>query len=194
MQIPIDIEKIRQGDSVAFRNFFEHFYPKLMALACRFVDENVAKDLVQEVFTSYWEQKKMIEADNIQSFLYKWLQNNCLNYIKHQNVIDDYEACVHIAETRIAFLDEITDSNDVMKQVISHDLREVIELSVKKLPPKCAEAFRFCYFYDMSHKEIAKVMDISPRTVEGHIRQAVLFLRKDLKDILTTLFMLCNIN
>ena len=88
MEAKIDIEKVRKGDHAAFKTFFECFYPKLMALACRFVDEQVAKDLVQEVFTSYWEQKKVIQPDNIQSFLFKWLQNSCLNHIKHQMIVD----------------------------------------------------------------------------------------------------------
>ena len=94
MEAKIDIEKVRKGDHAAFKTFFECFYPKLMALACRFVDEQVAKDLVQEVFTSYWEQKKVIQPDNIQSFLFKWLQNSCLNHIKHQMIVDEYESCV----------------------------------------------------------------------------------------------------
>lgn len=155
-----------------------------MALACRFVDEHAAKDLVQDVFVSYWEQKKLIEADNIQSFLYKWLQNKCLNYLKHQMVVEEYEARIRIAEARITFLNDRTDTNDVLKQVIDKDLRELIEDSVKKLPPRTAEVFRLCYYHDMPHKEIAKVLDISPRTVESHIRHAVLFLREDLKDLL----------
>ena len=178
MEAKIDIEKVRKGDHAAFKTFFECFYPKLMALACRFVDEQVAKDLVQEVFTSYWEQKKVIQPDNIQSFLFKWLQNSCLNHIKHQMIVDEYESCVRIAEARIAFWGESTDSNDVLKSVINQDLREIIELSVNKLPPKCAQAFRLAYFHDISHKEIAEIMGISPRTVEGHIRQALAFLRR----------------
>ena len=124
MEAKIDIEKVRKGDHAAFKTFFECFYPKLMALACRFVDEQVAKDLVQEVFTSYWEQKKVIQPDNIQSFLFKWLQNSCLNHIKHQMIVDEYESCVRIAEARIAFWGESTDSNDVLKSVINQDLRD----------------------------------------------------------------------
>ena len=119
MKTEFDIERIRQGDPLSFKRFFALFYPKLMALACRFVEEPVAEDLVQEVFATYWEHKKMIEAENIQSYLYKWLQNNCLNYIKHQMVVDEYQARVYIAETRIAFLNESTDNNDVLKQVIN---------------------------------------------------------------------------
>lgn len=184
MQLPIDIQKVKDGDQVVFKSFFECFYPKLMALACRFVDEHVAKDLVQDVFALYWEQKQMIDAENIQSFLYKWVQNKCLNHIKHQMVVEEYEARVQLAEARIAFLNNRVDSNDVLKQVINQDLRELIEISVNKLPPKTAEAFRLCYYHDLPHKDIAKVMDISVRTVETHIRNAVLFLRKDLKDLL----------
>ena len=149
MQLPIDIQKVKDGDQVVFKSFFECFYPKLMALACRFVDEHVAKDLVQDVFASYWEQKKLIDADNIQSFLYKWLQNRCLNYLKHQLVVEEYEARIRIAEARIAFFNNKTDSNDVLKQVISQNIREVVELSVEKLPPKTAEAFRLCYYHDL---------------------------------------------
>lgn len=192
--MPIDIEKVKQGDPVAFRRFFECFYPKLMALACRFVDEQVAKDLVQEVFAAYWEQKRTIEARNIQSFLFKWVQNNCLNYLKHQMVVSEYESDIRLAEARIAFLDEQTDANDVLKQIINQDIRQAIEQSVDKLPPKCAEAFRFCYFQDMSHKEIAEAMNISIRTVEGHIRQAMLFLRTDLRNLFVLMFMLYNSN
>lgn len=194
MRDAVDIERIRCGDPVAFKNFFEFFYPKLMALACRFVDEQAAEDLVQEVFAKFWEYKKQIEAANIQSFLFKWLQNSCLNYIKHQMVQDEYRARVRIAEARISFLNETTDSNDVLKKVINQDLKEVIELSVNKLPDRCAQVFRLCYFEDFSRHEAAEMLGISPRTVEGHIRQALLFLREDLRDLFLLLFMFCNIN
>lgn len=179
----IDINKIKQGDYVAFRSFFEFFYPKMMAMACRFVDEHAAKDLVHDTFTTYWEKKKEIDAQNLQSFLYKSLQNNCLNYLKHQRVVEEYEVKIQIAKARIDFLCERTDNNDVFKQIQDRDLREIIELSVSKLPQRTAEAFRLCYYHDLSHKEIAIAMDISTRTVEAHIRQAILFLRKDLKDL-----------
>ncbi len=194
MLLSVDIQKIKEGDHTSFKTFFEYFYPKLMSLACRFVEEHIAKDLVQDVFTSYWEQKTTIETENIQSFLYKCIQNRCLNYLKHQMVVEDYEAKIRLAEARITFLNEKTDSNDVLKQMIIQDLQEVIENSVKKLPPKTAEAFRLCYYQDLPHKEIAQIMNISYRTVESHIRHAVLFLREDLKDLLLLLAAFYHLN
>lgn len=194
MKAKIDLEKVKTGDHQAFKILFECFYPKLMALACRFVDEQVAEDLVQEVFTIYWEQKTNIQPDNIQSYLFKWLQNNCLNYIKHQMVVEEYETRVRIAEARIAFLAETSDANEVFQNIVNNNLRDIIETSINKLPPKCAQAFRLAYLQDLNHKKIAEIMGISPRTVDGHIHQALLFLREDLKDLLMLFFMFYNIN
>lgn len=86
-----------------------------MGVACRFVDDQIAKDLVQEIFTSYWVQKETIEAKQIHSFLYKWIQNKCLDHIKHQMVEEEYRARVQIAENRINSLLDHTDANDVLK-------------------------------------------------------------------------------
>ena len=190
---PIDIHRIKEGDQEAFKRFFVYFYPKLMSLACRFVDSQVAKDLVQDVFTFYWEQRLEMDVNNVQSYLFKSLQNRCLNYLKHQMVVEEYDAQIRIAEARIAFLNDQTDSNDVLKQVIDCDLREQIEASVKKLPPKAAEVFRLCYYEDLPHKEIADKLGISPRTVAVHVRNAVLFLREDLKDLLILYIAFCRI-
>ena len=164
-----------------------------MSLACRFVDSQVAKDLVQDVFTLYWEQRQQMDVNNVQSYLFKSLQNRCLNYLKHQRVVEEYDAKIRIAEARIAFLNDQTDSNDVLKQVIDWDLAEQIEASVKKLPPKAAEVFRLCYYEDLPHKEIAEKLGISVRTVASHVRNAVLFLREDLKDLLILYIVFCRI-
>ncbi|MDR0429268.1 MAG: RNA polymerase sigma-70 factor [Tannerellaceae bacterium] len=184
----INIEKVKQGNPEAFRIFFDFFYPKLMALACRFVEQHTAEDLVQEVFAAYWEQKHTIDAQNIQSYLFKWLQNKCLNFLKHQMVVEEYEARVRMAEARINYLNNSMDFNEVLNQVFTHDIQEIINNSINKLPPKCAEAFRLCYFNDMSHKKIAEQMNISHRTVEGYVQQAIRFLKIDLHDVLFLYF------
>lgn len=189
-----NIHKLRKGDQEAFRNFFETFYPKLMALACRFVETQIARDLVQDVFLSYWEQRLTIQIENIQAYLYKSLKNKCLDYLRHQEVVKEYEARIRIAEARVDFINNTTDLNDVFTDVSSRNIFDLIEQSVKKLPPKCEQAFRLCYFHDIPQKEVAEVMNLSVRTVERHVRRAVLFLRADLDKILIFIFMFFSIN
>ena len=128
-------------DALAFEQFFKSTYPKLIGLACRFVSEEVAKDLVQEVFVDYWEQERTVLIANTSSYLYKCLQNKCLNYIKHQSVIDGYTARVRIAQARVDYLERTSDDGGLFKQISNQNLREMIESSVEKLPPKCRQAF-----------------------------------------------------
>lgn len=189
----IDINQLKQGDQEVFRHFFAYFFPKLKAFACRFVDEDTAEDIVQEVFASYWEQKHEIQANNIRSFLFKWTQNRCLNHLKHRTIVEEYESQTRIAESRMNFMDQMVDTNAVFEQVASRDFRELVEKTINKLPPKCAQAFRLCYFQHLSHREVADAMEMSHRTIEGYIRQAIHALRLDLKDLSILVFMFYSI-
>lgn len=189
MKQDFNIQGVKQGDAGEFRRFFEFLYPRLMGLACRFVDDEAAKDLVQDVFVDYWEQKHTINVDNVSSYLYKSVQNKCLNYIKHQVVADNYAARVKIAHARMDYLARTTDDNELFRQISNRNLRELIETSVEKLPPKCRQAFRLCYLHEMTCKEVAEVMGLSPRTVEGHLQNAIVHLREDLRPLLTWLLL-----
>lgn len=187
MQNNDEIYRIKLGDATVFKQLFEFLYPKLMGLACRFVDDEVAKDLVQEVFMDYWEKKQDAAIMNVASYLYKSIQNKCLNYLKHQSVVDGYTSQLKIAQARIDYLNRTTDDSELFRQISDQNLREIIESSVEKLPPKCREAFRLCYFHEMTCKEAAEVMGISPRTVEGHVQKAIIHLREDLGPLLLLL-------
>ena len=81
----------------------DSFYPRLMSVACRFVPEHIAEDIVQSVVVMYWEQKSALIPNAIHSFLYKCTQNKCLNYLKHQAVVLGHEEEVRLAEERMAF-------------------------------------------------------------------------------------------
>lgn len=161
-----------------FLYYFRQLYPKLMALSCRFVDESVAGDMVQDAFVALFEQKNNVR--HVPTFLYKSVQNNCLNYIKHDRVVSDYAQRVRIAESRIRVLNERTDENDVFKRIEYQDVRLKVETSLVKLPSRTAEAFRLYYFEELTAKEVAEVMKISYRTVEVHVQKALRLLKEEL--------------
>lgn len=129
-KLTFDIEKVRQGDLPAFRRFFLVLYPRLVALASRFVDEHTAEDLVQNVFLFYWEKKETIEVNDIKSFLYKCTQNSCLDHLKHQMVIEEYERKVRIGELRMLWIEEHSDENDVINILVLQNWLERIRKEV----------------------------------------------------------------
>lgn len=186
----IDINKVQKGDETEFRLLFNIFYPRLMSVACRFVPEYIAEDIVQSVFVMYWEQKAVLIPNAIHSFLYKCTQNNCLDYLKHQSVVLGHEEEVRLAEERIAFQSQGSDVNELWNEVVERDIKQLLKASIAKLPPKCRQAFELSYFNEMTYREIAEVMHISPRTVEEHVQKATKFLRADLKEILFCLLFL----
>ena len=188
--ISIDINKVQKGDEAEFRLLFNLFYPRLMSVACRFVPEHIAEDIVQSVFVMYWEQKSTLTPNAIHSFLYKCTQNNCLNYLKHQAVVLGHEEEVRLAEERMAFQLAGSDANELWNEVVERDIRKLLEASISKLPPKCRQAFELSYFKEMTYKEIAEAMHISSRTVEEHVQKATKFLREDLKEVLFCLLFL----
>jgi len=41
--------KLREGNYVAYRCLFQTYYQRLFLFACKFVDEDIAKDLVSPI-------------------------------------------------------------------------------------------------------------------------------------------------
>ncbi len=74
-----------------------------MSVACRFVPEHIAEDIVQSVFVMYWEQKCIALIPNaIHSFLYKCTAT-IADDLKHQAVVLGHEEEVRLAEECMAF-------------------------------------------------------------------------------------------
>lgn len=196
LQHKIDIDKLRAGNVDAFRHFFDLLYPKLLSLGTRFVPEETAKDMVQDVFAMYWEEKHSIKANNLQSYLYKTLQNKCLNYLKRQTVEEKYVLHLSIAQARLEYLNSNKETNDIFTEITAKEFKQKLELELSYLPPRIALAFRLCFFDDMTHKEVAETMNISVRSAETYIFEATSALRKKLseRELLCALFVLTLIN
>lgn len=180
----INIDNIRRGDKSEFRRLFQVAYPQMMAFACRFVSEEVAEDMVQDVFVMYWEKRASMSPDSIRSFLFKCTQNQCLNFLKHHNVVRDWEDNVRLAEERVAFNQEASDDCESWDNLVDRDVEQQLKLAFQKLPPKCRQAFELSYFQEMTYREVAEKMNISPRTVEEHVQKATNLLRNDLRYLL----------
>ena len=75
-------ESIRQGDIGAYEMLFKKYYLSMCMIARRIVeDEDVAKDLVQEIFIRLWEKRKTYDFQEMTDiFLYVSVRNKCFDY------------------------------------------------------------------------------------------------------------------
>lgn len=70
-------------------------------------------------------------------------------------------------------------------------LQEIYHKTVDALPERCREVFKLSRNEDLSVKEIAKRLEISPKTVENQMTKALKHLRLALKEtVLLALFFL----
>ena len=89
------------------------------------------------------------------------------------------------ADTR--FYEEMQEMLQDMDYYQLEELTSRIEQAVAGLPESYREAFVMHRFKDMSYKEIAEALGVSPKTVDYRIQQALKQLRMDLKDYLPLL-------
>jgi len=152
-----------------FRILFYNYYPQLVAFASRFVDTDTAEDIVQDVFVSILEKNILIKIKKPKTYLFNCVKNSCLNHIKHNHVVDNYKARLAIAEKKAAYY-TIDKESDITN---SDELVKIIKDAIKTLPEKNRRAFELSFIENKSHKEIAEIMNITTKTVDNHIYNAI---------------------
>lgn len=158
---------------------YEKHAPDLIFYARKFVSEFVAEDIVHDVFLTIWSKKSFFIIDEtISNYLFRAVQNSCLNRLKRQAIEQDFIAR-SIVELKIEELNTSSIEDSIHKEEQLHEIYNVI----KQLPEKCKNVFQLSFFEDKKNSEIASLLNISVRTVEAHLYKALLFLRKELLSI-----------
>ncbi|MEA3504164.1 MAG: RNA polymerase sigma-70 factor [Bacteroidota bacterium] len=177
------IENIRGGDKSAFELVFKKYFSVLCYFSLRYIpDKDVAEDLVQEMFFKLWNNRKnLFITTSLESYLYRSVQNQAINFIKHEKIKGKYRQVITESGNK---------SNNDELLMLNFDIKEKVEKAINALPEKRKEVFVLSRYEGKKYKEIAEKLKISIKTVEVHMGQALKQLRKDLKDIAPTVFLL----
>ena len=95
------IQGINSGDKKAFNEVFDEYFNALCAFSFKYIpDQTATEDIVQDVFIAFWERNKEFDHLNAaKAFLYTSTRNKCLNYLKHQLVLQKHqEALIYVTE------------------------------------------------------------------------------------------------
>ncbi len=179
-----------KSDRDKFNTLFRQYYPQLLAYAGIFLDEDSAKDIVQDLMVYLWEKSDQINIHtSLESYLFRAVYQRCLNAIKHKRIKETYsQKKSAFQETEIEFYDP--DRNQVIKEIFSKELRKMLDDAIETLPPRCREVFIKSYIEGLHTTEIATALQITERTAETHIYTALKHLRDKLKDKAFILFLL----
>lgn len=163
------IDLINANDAAAFEALYRRYWKKLVAIALnKTQDEDLAKEIIQELFVELWERRASLSISNVSAYLNTAVRFKVISAYKNQ------------LQSQIEFL-EIPDDSTSNK--LDHDdfeksLHRVVDL----LPEKTKKIFELSRFDQKTVKEISADLQMPERTVEYHITQALRFLRLHLQD------------
>lgn len=168
--------RIKEGNDEDFKQFFCTYFPRLLYYACRFVDKETGEDIVQEVFIYVWENREnIIMEDSFLSFLYEIVYNKALNVLKHLQIKNEKHAEMEIMQKALNYFSPY--NNPVFERIIRHEQYEELKAAIDRLPEKGKLCIRMSYLQGLKTKEIARILHISPRTVETHLYKSMKALR-----------------
>lgn len=162
------IEQIKNQNVKVFEAVFKEYFKPLSIYANKYVcDLDIAQDVVQEVFVKLYEKKDdLVIHTSLKAFLYASVKNRCLDYLRSNKIRQKHkEAIQNESDT---FIQE--DDNDAIEQT---ELQEKIYKAIQSLPDQNRKIFILSRFEGKTNQEIAEELNISKRTVETHISNAL---------------------
>lgn len=177
------VSLLRTGQTLALREIFVRYHGRLFRTVMGLLrDDDQAKDIVQEIFIDLWNRRESVQIQTLQAYLVTAVRFKSLAGLRNGRVRSHHLALLD----NIQFVNQTEDAINV--QELNHSLREALA----QLSPRCKEVFELSRFENLTHKEIAGRLGITPKTVEVQIHKALTLLRKKLDKavvlLLTTLF------
>lgn len=179
-----DLFSLLKGEEKNFEVIYERFAERLYRYVYKRVKSKmVSEEIVQEIFVSLWSKRgTLVITTSLDAYLFGAAKFRILTYIRSEQVRKEYAA--NFALFSIEHIDNSTEEMMNLK-----DLQYNIDTSISELPEKCRTAFRLSRIEHEPISRIAESMNISKRTVENYLSQALKHLRTSLGEFLTVLIL-----
>lgn len=158
----------RYDDEQAFARLFRHLYDRLLHFCIRYVHaREVAEEIVSDVFVKLWNRRAELEkVTNLQVYLFVAVKNHSLNYLEQYS---------HLRIVPLSGSDtaDLRNSVDLERDLEWKEMRFKMDQIVSSLPAQCRRVFQLIKEDGFKYKEVAEILNISPRTVETQLFRAM---------------------
>ena len=167
--------RICLSDSKTFKEVYEQYFAALKYFAMRYVgDEELACDLLQDIFIKLWEKGDKFEDElQLKAYLYRVVRNHCLTFLRDKQRQDRRMEGFEVEEAEESFV----------YQMIEAEIYALINDIFEELPEACRNVYAKS-LEGKSHKEIAAELNIAVTTIKKHKTNANNYLRERLKHLL----------
>jgi RNA polymerase sigma-70 factor (ECF subfamily) len=157
------------GDEKAFAELFRYFYDRLLHFCIQYVHtREAAEEIVSDVFVKIWNRRTDLqEIANLEVYLFVAVKNHSLNYLEQYSSL---RITPINEETGIA---ELTNSVDPERAMEWKEILFRMDQEVSRLPDQCRRVFKLIKEEGFKYKDVAEILNISPRTVETQLFRAM---------------------
>lgn len=154
-----------------FQEWFDAYWNRLVDFCehhCN--DEQIAMDMVQDIFCSLWKRKEVMEEIiQIEHYLFRAARIRINDYYREK-----YKRIDQTHEFTETFCHSI---NNTEETIYFRDLDHFVDGLVNRLPCRCRQVYTLSRNSGLSIPEIAEALSLSEKTVEAHLTKALKFLR-----------------
>jgi RNA polymerase sigma-70 factor (ECF subfamily) len=167
------LERLRAGNEPAYDSIFRAHYANLVGIAESMLhDRAQAEEVAQDVMLELWRRRATLVVEtSLRAYLFRATRNRALNQLRHERVTRSAEPALAAEVTPLPAAD-----NDVLQNEIDVALHAALD----ELPARCREVFELSRVHGLKYAEIARVLEISVKTVEAQMGKALRILREQL--------------
>lgn len=156
------------GDARAYKQFFYHFYPRLLSFSESLLrNRESAEEVVSDVFTKIWNNRTSLPTiENIELYLYVITKNHSLNRL----LADKRKAHLELNEKHYSLRSMNYDPEQLL---ITAEMFRKVQTAIQQLPPRCRLIFKLIKEDGWSYRQVAELLNISVKTVENQMTIAI---------------------
>jgi RNA polymerase sigma-70 factor (ECF subfamily) len=132
-------------------------------------------DLVQETYARLLQAREVHPVHSPRSFLFATARNAALDFFRRRQVV----AIDGLAEIDLL---PVLEERPGVAETVCHDQElQLLAAAIQALPARCREVMTLRKIYGLSHRDIARQLEISEHTVNAQLAIGVLRLRTYLR-------------
>ncbi len=157
------------SDSQAFERIFRSSREDLLRFVHSIVKNGPqSHDLVQDVFVALWDLRETLDPTlSLRAYLFRMARNRAYRYLRDERL--------HARKrTEMQQKADPTPATPLPSETFdAASLEKRMQRWIDELPERQREALVLTRFHELTHQQVAAVMDISPRTVNNHVMRAL---------------------
>ncbi len=171
------IKSLKNGDKTALTAIYNKFWKPLFISSYNILkDKELCEEIIQDVFIDFWNKRATLQIKvSLRSYFYACVRYKVFSEFRKNKII------------RVELFEDLNKrfQYSTPETIIMHkELKKHIENIVESLPKKCQKVYKLSRNEQLTHKEIAQRLNISTKTVENHITNALKVLRASLGNVL----------